>query len=116
MMEVHHASTLSQKVIDAIYTSLRSVSEYKYSHHAKEQKDSKMVAHWKHILANGKLIEFKLDREFKKHRALLRTNDGHCAVFCWQNAMVITTWYNSPDDKHYTIKPEQYVNGVKYLI
>ena len=115
-MEVHHVSTLSQKVIDATYHAMRHVQDYSYSEHARRQTNAKGVAHWSYILNHGKLIELKVDRIEKRHRALLRTNDGHCAVFCWKDKRVVTAWWNSPDDNHATIDPNQYKNGVKHLV
>ena len=115
-MEVYHVSTISDTTITITYKLLRNVNDYSYTHHARQQKDTKGVSHWSNILANGKLIELKIDKENKHHRALLRTEEGHCAVFCWKNKKVITTWWNDPNDKHFTINPNQYIRGVKNLV
>ena len=111
-MRVFHVSTISPNVIAKTLQLLASV-DYSYTFHAEKKRNEKNVAHWKYILKHGSLIELKIDSESKNHRALLRTNDGHCAVFCWNEKKVITTWYNDPNDNHFTIRPEQYERGVK---
>ena len=112
-MRVFHVSTIGQSAIDKTYRLLRSVTDYTYTAHAESQQDTKNVAHWRYILTNGSLVELKIDESAQKaHRALLRTFDGHCAVFCPKYRKVITTWYNQPTDKHFSINPAQYERGV----
>ena len=113
-MALYHHSTLPKDVKDKIYNIIRN-STFTYSHHAWERKELKGIATWEYIAENGKIIEFNHDPKYRKHKALLRTDDGHCAVFGLTTKSVVTMWYNSPSDNHKTIDASKYKGGVKYL-
>jgi hypothetical protein len=71
-------------------------------------------------IANGLVIEVHNERS-PDIRALVRSKNGTCAVVSLKTWEVITVYYNSPDDKHYTLNrslyrwPQNLVQLVKSL-
>ena len=111
-MTLYHASTISDEIRNKLYHIVRNV-EFTYTRHALEQRASKGVCGWERIAREGYLIEFNVDEENLHHKVLLRTNDGHCAVFALRGARVVTMWWNHPDDNHATIDASKYEWGVR---
>ena len=115
MMLCYHASTLEPKIHENIYAVIKG-STFDYVNHANEKRMAKNVADWEYIAEYGKLIEFKQDMATGAMRALLRTDDGHCAVFDLVKKLIITLWRNDPNDNHRTINASKYEFGVRHLI
>ena len=113
--ELYHASTLKPDTIEKIHNKIKR-TKFTYTNHALENKAKKRVVDYEIIVRDGKLIELKFDRLTRKHRALLRTPDGHCAVFSIKDGVIVTMWKNDASDNHRTINASKYIRGVNYLI
>ena len=110
-MTLYHYTRLSDKIVDTIHNIINN-SEFTYSHHARTQKENKRVSDWKHIAKHGTIIEFNKDETGRRHKALLRTPDGHCAVFGLATKQIVTMWKNAANDNHSTLDPSKYEGGV----
>ena len=111
-MPLYHVSRLGQGTLDQIY-QIVSITPFTYSYHASQQKMLKSVADWEYIAEHGTVIELNYSPDDGSHKALLRTPDGHCAVFGLGTKQIVTMWYNSPTDNHATLDASRYDGGVK---
>ena len=112
-MPLYHYSRLSDASKANIYEAVTAI-QFSYSRHAWEQKHSKRVKNWEHIVENGTIIELNYDAKGGRHKVLLRTPDGHCAVFGLKSQQVVTMWWNDPNDTHKTLDASHYDGGVDW--
>ena len=110
-MTLYHASRLGENTKAQIRHMLDN-TVFTYSRHAWERKTDKYIRDWEYIRENGRLIELNHDPDGGRHKVLLRTDDGHCAVFGLGTKQIVTMWYNEPSDTHKTLDASRYVGGV----
>ena len=110
-MPLYHGSRLGPNTKAQIHNII-SNSVFTYSHHASERKMAKGIADWEYIARHGEIIELNHNPSDERDKALLRTPDGHCAVFGLNTKMIVTMYYNSPSDQHATLDASKYTGGV----
>ena len=108
-MPLYHYTRVNDKFKKTIYGIIKN-NQFNYSNHAARQKQLKNVKDWEYIAEHGTLIEF--NQIPNGHKALLRTPDGHCAVFGLSTFKIITMWWNDPNDTHRTLDASKYYGGV----
>lgn len=77
------------------------VSQPYYAVRARERNVSRLEVY--RAIAFGQAIEAKDD-----DRVLMRGSDGVCVVVEIPTRKIVTVWYNSPDDQHWTLDLSQY--------
>ena len=112
-MPLYHYSRLGDKTKNEIYQVISGLT-FTYSHHAETQRIQKRVRDWEHIVENGTIIELNHDPITGRHKVLLRTPDGHCAVFGLKSKQIVTMWWNDPTDSHSTLRADHYDGGVNW--
>lgn len=110
-MALYHYTRLGDRTKADIHRILSGI-EFSYSTHAWERYIGKGIRDWRYIRDNGTIIELNHQPETGRHKVLLRTDDGHCAVFGIGTRQVVTMWYNDPDDTHKTLDASKYDGGV----
>ena len=110
-MKLYHESVVAPTTKEQISRYVNK-HQFAYSPHAYRRTQEKRIRDWQYIAKHGRLIELGYDngRIFK---VLLRTPDGHCAVFGLLTKEIITTWYNDPNDNHATLDASRYFGGVR---
>ena len=93
--------------------NLRAAIDPAWTHtvHAQGRQTEKLVTDdmLRDCLTNGRLIE--VHNEANSLRVLLRNIDGTCAVVDLDTKVVVTCYWNHPDDRHTTIRRSEYYWG-----
>ena len=110
-MALYHGSRLGPNTKAAIHNIINN-SAFTYSRHASERRIHKGIADWQYIAEHGEVIELNHSPSDGRDKALLRTPDGHCAVFGLNTKMIVTCYWNDPSDTHKTLDTSKYVGGV----
>lgn len=114
-MPLYHHSVIPENVKEGIYKIISS-STFTESKHARERRVKKNVKPWQYIARHGTIVEFNVDRENPRNiKTLLRTPDGHVASFGLKSKIILTYYWNNPNDNHKTLDTSKYEGGINYL-
>jgi hypothetical protein len=111
-----HRTQMTRQEISAIETSVHSVQVWtvKSSYVVGRQRERTVSSiEVTKALQLGSVIELQ-----DCGRVLMRSHDGICVVACLKNRTVVTVWYNTPEDNHYTLNIgayRWYANVIPYL-
>src|ERR1700674_633204 len=100
IMQRKHRKQMNAAEIQSVDSLVKAVTSWvskgHYETRSRERSISRLEVY--RAISQGSCIEAKDDS-----RVVMRHADGICVVVEIPTRKVVTAWYNSPDDQHYTL-------------